>query len=555
MTILLSLFNILSALYFCFYLSLFITDYSFLLLPLAEKLGFSVSSISNISGLTLGLLLILTLYYIFNRGKFVNNPIFNKLIETVRCHDKLVLFFACLILFVLQITVSIARHMSLSSGASDLGIFDQAIWNASRGNMLFSSLMGNMDLLGYHFYPILLLFVPLYKIYSSPVTLLVVQSFLLSSAMIPLYLIAKNRLKDNVLVFAIVISYLLSRPLRGISFSDFHTECFILPLLFWIYYFLIIKKRNILLFTSVILLLISKEDSSFLLCGFGFFILFFHKRFKLGAILVASGLLIWFITTKGIIPHFNPQHNYPYMNRFPFGTTYSENLKTVIYNPILVARFFLHKEKIEYIIKLFGPLGFMPIFSPPHYILIAIPLFKNLLAGYNFSGFFNISSHYTAGIIPFVYIAAIYGSGWLVVKLKRKAAVFFVAGFIVLCSLMFYGKTDAHQFSRFLSGIKNNHTLEKLSYLKRVPKDASVATNFNLVPHMSQRKYIFEWNPNSPSSYITEYIVIDMNLLGYLSKEDVDKIGPYFRHIAGAGYKKIFESKDSTFLIFHNLRN
>jgi uncharacterized membrane protein len=241
------------------------------------------------------------------------------------------------------------------------------------------------------------------------------------------------------------------------------------------------------------------------------------------------------------------------MNRLPFGLTYSDNIKAVLNNPSYVISSFLTEGKIEYCLKLFVPLVFLSLLSPVHYVLIAIPLFKNLLpVNVNFSGFYDISSHYTASIIPFIYIAAIYSAGWLLSRIRYKNAPFFIGGLIILSSLLFYGKTDGYKLIRFLNGMKNNRATEILSYLKMVPQDASVTTNFSLVPHLSHRKYIFEWNPRVKTAYITEYVVVDMNLSESLSKEDMVKIKPYFKDIAEKGYKKVFSNQDATFLIFHN---
>lgn len=551
MTILIRILDWLTVSYFYFYLGLFVTDYSFIFSPLHRN-GFPFSNISNIAAPTIGLFFLLILRYSVNKKSFSESPLIKKLKGIAGLSDKRLLFISGVIIFVILTVLSIARHISLSSGASDLGIFDQAIWNTAHGDILFSSLKNNMNLLGDHFEPVLLLIAPLYLLWPNVIILFLVQSILLASAVIPLYLIARAELKERFLILAFIVSYILSRPLRGVGLSDFHPECFVLTLLFWAYYF-VKKRKNTLLVLTVLLLLFCKEDVAFLISGLGIFVLFSQKRFRLGFVLFIAGIAAWFLETKIIIPHFNPSGVYPYMDRLPFGLTYMDNIKAVINNPFLLVNSFLTKEKMEYCVKLLAPLGFLSILSPAHYVLIAIPLFKNILpVNINFSGFYNITSHYTAGIIPFVYISAISGAGWLLSKIRYKKAPFFMGLFIILSSLLFYGKTDGYKLARFLQGIKKNRSLEILSYLKRVPKNASVATNFSLVPHLSHRKYIFEWNPRSEAAYITEYVVVDMNLSESLAKEDIAEIKPYFEDIASKGYKNTFSSKDLSFLIFHN---
>ena len=439
------------------------------------------AGITNIAGPTVGLFFIIFLRYFAEKHSFLENSIVMR-VRGIREHSFV--FVSIAVLFLALSSISIARHLALASGSSDLGIFDQAIWNTAQGDILFSSLKGNINLLGDHFEPILLLIAPIYKIWPNPAVLLLLQSFLLATAVIPLYLIAKLKLKERLLVFAFIIAYVLSKPLRGVAFSDFHPECFMVPLLFWAYYFLV-QKRNVFLFGSLLLLLACKEDTAFLVGGLGIFALFPLKRFKLGFGLIILSIFAWVLSTMVIIPYFNAQHVYPYMNRL------AEN---IMCNPLSLGNLFLDKARVAYLLKMFGPLGFLSLFSPQHYILFAIPLLKNLAASDSFSGFYNITSHYTAGIIPFLYISAIYAAGWILEKIRLQKIVAFMAFFIILSSLLFYGKTDSHKFARFMAEIRNKCTLQKLAYLKQVPAGVSVSTNFNLVPHLSQRKYIFEWS-------------------------------------------------------------
>jgi len=532
---LLKLFNIVAAVFFYFYLSLFIFDYA---------------SISNVSGPTVGMLFFFILSRVLNKSDPSKSYLLNTFQAIAKSNERNLVIFSAFALFIVFNCLSLARHFALSSSSWDLGIFDQAIWNAANGNMLVSSLKGNINLLGDHFEPVLFVLVPLYKVWSSAAVLLIAQSLILSLAVFPLYLIAKAKLSSRALVLAFIASFMLSRPLRGVALSDFHPECFILLFSFWAYYFLI-KKKNGLLLVSVLFMLACKEDTAFLVCALGLYAVIFEKRRGLGVLLFVLGIAAWILETKFIIPAFNPARVYPYMDRLPFGTTYAANLKAVILEPALLGKIFLNNAKISYCLKFLGPLAFLPLLSPRHYILIAVPLLRNILpVDPNFSGHYNISSQYTAAVIPFVYIAAIYGAANLAARLKHIRAPFWIAIFILLTSVFYYGKTDAHKFRRFMITIKENRTLKKISYLKQIPADASVSANFNLIPHLSQRKYIYQWNPSLKTSFTCQYLVIDMTLLDYMGKDDIAAIGPYFQQIDGLGYKKIFENPQKNFFIY-----
>jgi len=69
-----------------------------------------------------------------------------------------------------------------------------------------------------HFDPILLLFLPAYSIYPSPLTLLVLQSFLLPLGAIPIFYLARDELgstKAGLLFAVLTYCTLLSRVLTG----------------------------------------------------------------------------------------------------------------------------------------------------------------------------------------------------------------------------------------------------------------------------------------------------------------------------------------------------
>ena len=286
----------------------------------------------------------------------------------------------------------------MCSGGWDLGIFDQATWNAIHGNSLFCTIKYSQggNILGDHFEPILFFISPLYLLWSNVLVLLILQSFLLASAIIPLYLIAKATLKDRFVIFAFLICYVLSKPLRGIAFSDFYPESFIVPALFFGYYFLI-KRNNVFLWLSIIVSLLCKEDATFLVLGLGLFAFMIQKRRGLGVFIVILSIFLWWLETGIIIPHFSPTHKYDYLSNLPFGATYFDNFKFCLFHPILFIKFLFTKIKINYVLRLLGPLCFLSLLSPPHYILIFIPLLKNLLGG-DSSSFIGINQHYGAGL-------------------------------------------------------------------------------------------------------------------------------------------------------------
>ena len=88
-------------------------------------------------------------------------------------------------------SLTVRIHHALGTSAYDFGLYDQGIWLLSRGQTPFVTLMGR-NLFGDHASFILLLLVPLYWIFSSTATLLVVQSIVIAMGGIPVFLYTRR---------------------------------------------------------------------------------------------------------------------------------------------------------------------------------------------------------------------------------------------------------------------------------------------------------------------------------------------------------------------------
>jgi len=557
------IFSTIINIYTLFYLSLFITDYSFLSVLFNKIFGISEIYISNIAPHTPVLILLLFVRWFIDKDSFKGVFVVRNLIKLFKLNDRQILFIIFFLTVSVMLGMSIARHLSLSSTAIDLGIFDQAIWNTTQGRILVSSLRDNMNLLGEHFQPAFFFLVPLYFLWSSPIVLFIVQSLVLGAAIFPLYLIAKQRLTERPIIFALLISYFLSGGIRGVGFSDFHLECFIVFLLFLCYYLLITRKIA-WFFVSIAILLLCKEDAAFLVSAFGIYAYFIRKNRPVGIVLFLGGIVSWIVATKFIIPYFNPSGKYIFPYCLPFGNTYMKNIQFIMANPLAIFNLILHPNNINYYFKLFGSVGFLSLLSPAHFTLIAIPLLKNAIGAKSYPGIVHIHSHYIAHLLPFIYISAIYGSGWFIDrfsgrglsinKTRRKKVVIFLSIYIIVISLLFYGKTDGYKFMKFIRGAKQNRASQIREYLRLVPEDVSVATNYNLLPHLSHREYIFIWYPYDKESSLTEYVVVDKKLLDYIPAKERSKVNEFFSNFSQFGYTKVFASEDDSFVILFNPR-
>ena len=122
---------------------------------------------------------------------------------------------------------SVPRHASFHTGAFDIGIFDQGVWLLSRFHDPFVTVRG-LNLFADHSSFILLLVVPLYWLWDSPVVLLVTQTLAIGLAAIPLYLLARDLLGSAWLGVAVAGVFLLNPAIQWTNrrtFTRIPTRC------------------------------------------------------------------------------------------------------------------------------------------------------------------------------------------------------------------------------------------------------------------------------------------------------------------------------------------
>ena len=110
--------------------------------------------------------------------------------------------------FSVSFYLSAIRHLNFGSSAWDLGIFSQAVWQISEGMPPVSSFLGVHILADHASFFLFLIAIP-FRIWQSPITILLLQSLLISFGLIPLSLLAKRRSLSNLQVFACQVAYCL----------------------------------------------------------------------------------------------------------------------------------------------------------------------------------------------------------------------------------------------------------------------------------------------------------------------------------------------------------
>ena len=131
----------------------------------------------------------------------------------------------------LYVCYSVAQWRALAAPSWDLGIFTEAVQAYSRFEAPIVPIKGpGYNLLGDHFHPLLALLGPIFRLFPSALTLLVVQDVLIAVSVLPIARLAQ-RLLGRGGALLVGLAYGLGWGLQGAVAAQFHEVCLAVPLL------------------------------------------------------------------------------------------------------------------------------------------------------------------------------------------------------------------------------------------------------------------------------------------------------------------------------------
>ena len=193
------------------------------------------------------------------------------------------------------------RYLTFTSPNFDFGLFVNMFHNMKEtGLPLISS---ERDVLLSHFVvhisPIYYTLLPIYAIFPSAMTLQICQALLVASGIIPTVLLARHFKMSNLSQMAVAVIYAAYPATAMGCFYDFHENCFLLPLLLWVFYFFE-KEKYLWMYVFAILTLAVKEDAAIYILFFALFLILARKKYLHGTVL-ALGAAAYFLIALAIL--------------------------------------------------------------------------------------------------------------------------------------------------------------------------------------------------------------------------------------------------------------
>ena len=410
----------------------------------------------------------------------------------------------------------------------DQGIFNQVFWNGIHGRFFQSSLSSALSTnvvhqgqfpnvsyhrLGQHFTPALLLWLPLYAIFPSPVTLSVLQVTLVTAAGLVLYLLARQYLEPP-LSALIVVSFYGANAVIGPTLANFHDVSQI-PLFVFTLLLAMEKGWWWLFWILSVLILGVREDAGVVLFGVGVYMILSHRFPRRGLIVCVLSFGYMLVLTNLIMPLFSADISQRFMME-RFGQ-YAEGDEAstlqiiwgMVSNPLRFIQqlFTPFSRTVTYLLGQWLPLAFIPAIAPGSWMIAGFPLLK-LFSAQGMS-VLAITIRYAMTVVPGLFYGSILW--WSKQQEKSPEAElpspkfrrFWVA--CICLSLIFTVTSNPNRTLYFLIPDSIQpwvyvsldeqwpRSQNMRSLLAQIPPDASVAGTTYLIPHLSSRREVLRF--------------------------------------------------------------
>ncbi|MBA3895436.1 MAG: DUF2079 domain-containing protein [Gemmatimonadales bacterium] len=426
-------------------------------------------------------------------------------------------------------TYSVLNHLHFGTYAYDLGIFDQVMWHYSRFEIPETTVVGLPTALGDHFHPILLILTPLYWVWSDPKALLIAQGVLIASSIVPVYIWCRERV-GRWPAHLLIGAYVMFWGVHSAVAFDFHEIAFA-PVILAFMLLAADRKRWRAFAALLVAFLLVKENLAMLVAFLGVYLAMLGERRK-GAAVALLGVVWFFATTKLAIPWFGGGREFRHFRYQQFGSDLPAALWYMVTHPWTVITVFFDQPAKAYTLGLI----FLPflglVFLSPLAVLL-VPLLAERMYSTN-PFLWGTSAHYSLILAPILVMGAADGLARLPrleavrrrprLRLLRAPRLALGAAAVILVLNVWAASAfplRALLSPSFYSTWPEDRIAEQM--VRFVPPDASVAAQSHFVPHLSQRKLVFQLGPGRPTA---EYLVAHSGLwfqLRYPDLRYVDK--------------------------------
>jgi uncharacterized membrane protein len=410
-----------------------------------------------------------------------------------------VLAYATLFVF-----AAVLHYVLFRTAHADLGSMVQAVWNTLHGHFLETTTATGqqVDRLGFHVDPFLVLLAPLLWISSSPVVLPIVQALAVASGAFPVFWLARKHLGSTRAGANFAFAYLLFPATQFNAFTiaaGFHAVSIAVPLLLYAVWFL--DEDRVVAFSIVALLAFTTNEVIPLAVGcLGIWYAVRRGRRVFGLSVFFAGLAVTVFDFLWVIPHFSPSGVNPFANRYhSVGGTPGGMAHKLVTDPLTFVHAVASGHKAAFVALLLVPFLGLWLLEPLLFLGALPSLAINLLSSWGNQT--SIGYEDTAAIVPFVVAASIFGASRLRGREARiSLGVLVAVGCIAIYSPIFFLGRDVRALGSPL-------VRAEAHAVSLIPQGGLVSASNQIGGHLSERRYISTF----PYVARARWIVVDLN--------------------------------------------
>lgn len=401
--------------------------------------------------------------------------------------------------------ISVNTHNRFMTFGLDLGYFDEAIWKIGRGKFPYSG-VGCIWLLEDHFQIILYLLAPLYRLWDDVRVILVFQAMVMVFAGLPLYLLARRITKSIIFSFSTVFAYLFFIGTQFAILNEFH-QITIAPLFIALLFYALVNKSRRLYLASLVMLVIIKEDLSLLVGAIGLGLLFTGDYRKRGFFTALFGFVLFFFLTYKLMPSISIKGAYAHFDFGEAGYTPLDIIRKTLADPFFFLRAMVYPDiKLQTVFRSLFSFGFLPLFAP---LALLIPLLENFVTRFIYSGgqftVWGLVNHHAAVSSMLLAVSAVYGARKLGKNVNWRILGIIIIAFTITGDIVYHGPVNSVFKPVFY--LEEQWVRDNREVISKVPPNASVAAQNNLLPHLTHRDNIYR----IPYGLNSEYMVVDLH--------------------------------------------
>lgn len=403
------------------------------------------------------------------------------------------------IVFVSAWTVS--RVLCFSTPTYDMGIFSQMFYSMRTSGQPITTVErdGPLSHFMVHVSPIYYLMLPFYCLYPKAETLQVLQAVVLASSVIPLWLLAGRKNLPSWQRMILCALLLFYPALSGGTSYDLHENCFLTPLILWLFYALERRSLGLTALFAVLTLCVKEDAAVYVAVAALYWIVKTALRREDGYkkdLFTGLGMLLtavcWFFAVTGYLAeHGDGVMTYRYDNFIYDGSgSLVTVIKAVLLSPMKALYECVDPEKISFIGLTLLPLLGLPFFTRKfeRFLLLIPYVLINLMSDYQYQH--DIFFQYTFGATAFLFYITVLNLADIKLELVRFAAF---AGAMILCVSAFFQNVYpvGTRYPQQYEDYKDYYDYVRQT-LDKIPEGASLAATTYYTTYLCDRDVLYD---------------------------------------------------------------